>query len=64
MPFQIIVREVKPRADLTASVGGSQVNAEQIYEQTVDTLDLSKALAAVNFKPRVRKPRATSAPRT
>lgn len=66
MPFQVIVREIKQRIDLGAAVGNNSQTSEQIYEQNVEALDLSKVIAAVNFKPRVRKPRtpAASAPRS
>lgn len=58
MSFQIIVKKVEPSREL----GVTQVNlVEQIYEQTVEVLDLSKLIAAVNHKPRVRKPRVTAA---
>lgn len=59
MPFQVLVREIKPRAN--AEPGTCQTMSEQIYEQTVDSLDLSKLIGAVNHKPRVRKARTPAA---
>jgi hypothetical protein len=53
MPFQVIVREIKPRQN--AEPGTAATSSEQIYEQQVDWLDLGKLIAAVNHKPRLRK---------
>ncbi len=60
MSYQVIVRQIATPADQKPERG------EQIYEQLVESLDLSKVIAAVNFKPRVRKPRtpAATAPRS
>ena len=61
MSFQVIVREIKPRAttaaDANSASSAPNTVSEQIYEQQVPDLDLSRVLAAVNYKPRTRKPR-------
>lgn len=83
MPFQVIVREVKyVQGEAPTSAAAAELNrvhsaatsfiglgyrSDQIYEQTVDQLDLNRVIAAVNHKPRVRKPRQVTAsptPRT
>lgn len=58
MPFQVTVRETKPLA--AAELGHPAASSEQIYEQTVETLDLSKLIGAVNHKPRLRKTRTAT----
>lgn len=56
MPYTITVRETK---HLPAT---GVADSAQIYEQTVEALDLAKLLAAVNYRPRVRKPRNSTLP--
>ena len=49
------------------SVAGSpdasdRLKCEQVYQQTVEVLDMPKLIAAVNYKKRERKPRTARNP--
>jgi hypothetical protein len=58
MAYKVTVVELKPTVGITTDTSTSQT---QVYEQSVDTLDLPKVIAAVNYKKRERKPRLVPA---
>jgi hypothetical protein len=59
MAYKVTVVELKPTVGITTDTSTSQT---QVYEQSVDTLDLPKVIAAVNYKKRERKPRTPATP--
>jgi hypothetical protein len=64
MAFKVTVVELRPSVSASAeAVSPNSGIPQQVYEQTVDTLDLPKVIAAVNYKKRERKPRTVTTPR-
>jgi len=59
--FRIVITEIIPAGDKPGEIAVERV--VERFAQTVDAVDVSKVIAAINFKPRVRranKPKAVT----